>query len=78
MSTRARDLADAADMVVNGYAFARCEDGRIRVACLRSPLRATVLSEGLEVLETSMDDVEISIVLGYLRRNSRFLAASHA
>lgn len=52
-------------MIVCGYAFTRTEDSNVRVLDLREPHHALLLSEQGEVLETSMDDVELSIVKGY-------------
>lgn len=65
-------VADAADMIVNGYAFTRCKEG-FRVLNLNRPDKAVVLSEKGEILETSMDDIEIRIVSAYLEKNRKFL-----
>ena len=48
-----KQVADAADMIVNGYAFTRCAENR--------PDRAVVFSSDGKVLETSMDDIEVRI-----------------
>lgn len=72
-----RDIADEADMIVNGYAFT-LEGGLIRVLNLRMPSSAAVFSRDGEMLETNMDDIEISIVDDYLRRNRDCLDVSHA
>ena len=64
-----QQVADAADMIVNGYAFSRCPEG-FRV---NRPDRAVVFSPAAEVLETSMDDIEIQIVRGYLEKNRALL-----
>ena len=69
-----RKVADTADMIVNGYSFTCTSDGRIRVLNLDHPTRAAVFSPSGEVLETSMDDIEISIVSDYLDTNREFLA----
>lgn len=66
-------VADAADMIVNGYAFT-VTDGSVRVLNLSAPSRAVVLSHAGEVLETSMDDIELSIVGEYYCRSRDFLA----
>ena len=66
-------VADEADMVVGGYAFTMGADGLIRVLNLAHPNHAVVLSPEHEVLETSMDDIEVGIVLGHLERNREFL-----
>ena len=54
-------IADEADMIVNGYAFTKCDLG-FRVLNLNRFDRALVLSLDGEVLETTMDDIEIQIV----------------
>lgn len=55
-----KQVADAADMIVNGYAFTRCAEG-FRVLNLNRPDRAVVFSSDGKVLETSMDDIEVRI-----------------
>ena len=68
-----QQVADAA-----GYdreramAFSRCPEG-FRVLNLNRPDRAVVFSPAAEVLETSMDDIEIQIVRGYLEKNRALL-----
>ena len=64
-------------MIVNGYAFAKCVEGQ-RVFNLNRPDKATVFSADGEVLETSMDDIEIQIVKGYFEKNRRFMEESNA
>ena len=65
-------VADEADMIVNGYAFTRNQEN-FRVLNLNRPDRAAVFSKNGEVLETSMDDIEISIVKDYLKKNRKFM-----
>lgn len=67
-----REVANAADMIVNGYAFTRCALG-FRVLNLNNPEKAVVFSENGEVLETTMDDIEIDIASGYLGKNRKFM-----
>ena len=67
-----KQVADAADMIVNGYAF-KCSPEGFRVLNLNCPDKAVVLSKNDEVLETSMDDIEIQIVKDYLKKNRKFL-----
>ena len=69
--TDVRKVADEADMIVNGYAFTQNKEG-CRVLNLNRPDKATVLSKNGEVLETSMDDIEIQIVKLYLEKNRKF------
>ena len=42
---------------------------------LNKPDRAAVLRPSGEVLETSMDDIELSIVTEYLQRNLKYMEA---
>lgn len=71
-------IASGADMIVNGYAFTCKDDGRIHVLNLNSPTTAATLDPSGRVLETSMDDLELGIVLGYFQNNREFLEVEHA
>lgn len=64
-------VARAADFIVNGYSFF-CQDRIVRVLNLNDTTRAVVLDKDGEVLETSMDDIEISIVRAYWEKNKEF------
>lgn len=68
-------IADGADMIINGYAFTQNGTGQVRVLNLNRPDSAAVLTESGEMLETSMDDIELGIVQGYLAENLEFLVA---
>ena len=57
--TDVKKVADEADMIVNGYAFTQNEEG-CRVLNLNRPDKAIVFLKTGEVLETSMDDTELS------------------
>ena len=62
------EIADAADMIINGYAFTK--DGEnLRVLNLNNPEKAAYLSQNGDVLETSMDDIVLDIVSEYYRKN---------
>lgn len=65
-------VANRADVIVNGYAFTREEDG-IHVLNLNSPDKAVVFSADGEVLETTMDDIELSIASRYLMQNLKYM-----
>ena len=64
-------VAQSADFIVNGYSFI-CEDEKVRVLNLNDTARAAVLDKDGEVLETSMDDIEVSIVRAYWEKNKQF------
>ena len=72
-----RPIAEAADMIVDGYAFTVRGDG-IAVLNLNHPDRASFYSCEGELIETSMDDIELVIVREYFDRNREFLEAEIA
>ena len=65
-------IADRADIIVNGYAFERQPDG-IHVLNLNSPDKASVFNSENEAIETTMDDIEISIARKYLVSNLKYM-----
>lgn len=67
-----KNIADKADVIINGYAFTRNED-RIQVLNLNSPDKAAVFSADGQVLETTMDDIELSIASRYLQQNLKYM-----
>lgn len=67
-----KSIADKADIVVNGYAFTREEDG-IHVLNLHIPNKAVVFSTKGDVLGTTMDDIELSIAARYLKQNLKYM-----
>ena len=67
-----REIADREDMIVNGYAFTR-ENRKILVLNLNNLDKALVLSEDGRVLQTTMDDIEIRIVLDYWDNDRKFM-----
>ena len=67
-----KDIADNADMIVNGYAFTK-ENEMIRVLNLDFPTKASVLNNAGEMIETTMDDIEVEIVAEIYLRNKKYL-----
>ena len=67
-----KNIADGADIIVNGYAYTRKEDG-IHVLNLNSPDKAVVFNTDGEVLETTMDDIELSIASRYPKQNLKYM-----
>jgi len=65
-------VADKADMIINGYAFTK-ESEQIRVLNLNNVCKSVVMDKAGKILETSMDDIEIQIVKRYLNNNQEFL-----
>lgn len=67
-----KTIADKADIIFNGYAFTRNDD-RIQVLNLNCPDKAVVFNTEGEVLETTMDDIELSIASRYLQQNLKYM-----
>lgn len=68
---QAREIADAASVIVNGYAILR--DGcNIKIVNLNSG-HVAICSEDGKILETSMDDIEAAIAIARLRANRQFI-----
>ena len=72
-----KEIADRADMIVDGYAFTR-DNAQIRILNLNNPEKALVISESGKVLETTMDDIEIHIVLEYWKNDREFMEDENA
>ena len=70
---KAKKIADAADMVVDGFAVLRHELG-YRIVNLNSG-NVVVVSPKYEVLESSMDEIEEALAIRNLTENIEFLAA---
>ena len=66
-----KNIADKADMIVNGYAFTK-EGDYIRVLNLNCLNHAAVIYKN-QVIETNMDDIEIQIVKDYYNGNKKYL-----
>ena len=65
------NIAEKANMIVNGYAFTVIPAGVQAVNISRKT--ACVFDADDNVIESSMDDIEIEIVTEYLKRNKAFL-----
>lgn len=72
-----KEIADRADMIVDGYAFTR-ENDQIRILNLNNIEKALVISEDGDVIETTMDDIEIRIVLDYWEGDREFIEDDNA
>lgn len=77
MPERLKAIADAADAIYSGYAFTNDGDV-VRVLNLYADGHASVITHAGEVLETSMDDIEIQLMLDYYRRVAKYLEPQYA
>lgn len=72
-----QNVADQADMIVDGYAFTTSEVG-IRVLNLYHPDAALVLDHAGRIIEACMNPIEQQIVLDIWKRNSVFMEGEDA
>ena len=76
MQLSVKDVADNANMIINGYAYIKDGD-YIRVLNLNCLNNAAVIYKD-EIVETNMDDIEIQIVLDYYNKNKEFMEEADA
>lgn len=74
---KVKDIADSAEMIINGYAFVK-DGNNVKVINLNNPSKALVMDYTGDVLETSMNDIEIDIVLAYYHRNKKYMEVAYA
>ena len=67
-----------ADMIISGYAFSQKADGDIQVLDLNEPHHALMMSAKGEVNETTMDDIELNIVMDYWKKNNKYMKVAYA
>ncbi len=71
-------IADEADVIIDGYAFIRKDEERITVVNLNREGHAALVFPSGEVVESSMDEIELSIAMDYLNRAKPYMEDSHA
>ena len=76
MQLSVKDVADNANMIINGYAYTKDGD-YIRVLNLNSLNNAAVIYKD-EIVEMDIDDIEIQIVLDYYNKNKEFMEEADA
>ena len=74
----AKKIADQADVIINGYAFIKKEEGRTAVVNLNREGHAALIFPSGEVVESSMDDIEQTIALEYYNSAKSYLEDDYA
>lgn len=64
-------VAEAAEVIVNGYALMKHDLG-VRIVNLDTG-NVAVFSDSDEMLETSMSEIELAIALKYLKANRQYM-----
>ncbi len=65
-------VADDADMIIDGYAFTKCHLG-YKVLNLNNPEKAAVISSDGKMLETTMDEIEVALILKIYSQDREYL-----
>lgn len=76
MPLNIREIADKADMIINGYAYTKDGD-YIRVLNLDYVNHAALILDN-KIVETNMDDIETQIALDYYKNNKQFMEECNA
>ena len=71
------EIADAADMIIKGYAFTR-EDGFVRVFNLNDGESALVMKPDGTMIETNMDEIQQVIVKRIWEKDAKYMEAASA
>lgn len=71
MRLNVENIADKAEMIINGYAFTKDKE-YVRVLNLNCLNHAAVIYDD-KIVETNMDDIEKQIVLDYYTNNKQFM-----
>jgi len=77
MSSSIDDIVSSAKMIVAGYAFLPKDGGNISIVSIHPPYHAALIRPDGEMLETSMDNIELSIVMDYWQRNKKYMEVEH-
>ena len=67
-----KEIADSADLIVAGYSYTM-EGDKVRILNLERPEFAAALDKNGDMIETTMDDMELSLVQSYYLKNIEFL-----
>ena len=73
-----KKIADEADVIIDGYVFIKKKDNRITIVNLNREGHAALIFPSGEVVETSMDEIELSIAMDYLERAKSYMEESYA
>ena len=73
-----KKIADEADVIIDGYAFIKKKDNRITIVNLNREGHAALIFPSGEVVETSMDEIELSIAMDYLERAKSYMEENYA
>ena len=65
-------IANEADVIINGYAFLKSDDG-IKAINLNNDYDTAVFKTDGTLIETNMDDIELTIAKDYLPNAQKYM-----
>ncbi|MBO5125122.1 MAG: hypothetical protein J6C11_08365 [Spirochaetaceae bacterium] len=69
---RKKEIADQAEVIINGYAVIKNDIGML-VVNLNADNASAVFDRNDEMLETSMDDIDLAIAHDYLIKSKKYM-----
>ncbi len=78
VSINKKEIADLADVIIDGYAIHKKEDGRVSVVNLNRDGHAVIFLPNGEIDESSMDDIENVIAFDYYNKARKYMEPNHA
>lgn len=69
---RKKEIADQAEVIINGYAVIKNDIGML-VVNLNADNASAVFDRNDEMLETSMDDIDLAITHDYLIKSKKYM-----
>ena len=72
------EIADAADMIVSGFAFKRCGETIQIVNLNKNEPHVMIISPSGKMLESSMDPIEQKIALDIWNNDAEFMEDTYA
>lgn len=70
-------IADEANVIINGYAVSMCREG-LRVFNLNNGGHSAVIRKDGTLIETNMDDIELSIATQYAIQSLKYMENEYA
>lgn len=69
---RKKEITDQAEVIINGYAVIKNDIGML-VVNLNADNASAVFDRNDEMLETSMDDIDLAIAHDYLIKSKKYM-----
>ena len=70
-------IADEAKVIINGYAVNECREG-LKIFNLNNGGHSAVIRKDGTLIETNMDDIELSIATQYALQSLKYMEAEYA